>query len=304
MKGNTAKKITSIVTLVAVSLTLFMTGFYSFAWFADMKNSGNLGFGAGTTADNVLEIAKVVHKDDSSGSLTEDNRAYYPCGDMKIEAGSIPTENGATYSISLDKMSFGLIDSIAFLKPDNVVYFRLTVPKKNGNTVKLKFEYNPDEEGIVDMYKNAYDEEGNLIQEKVTDDDKYDDGTPMIDAFRSAESDGDTKDCFIKYSVCVSNTKHEASELCNLTYYGEGGQVANEDSDTHYRLNSFEGSSDCVTLKNDKMEEAEESYYVYIKVEPNLTVFGRSIEYISSIMPCYTYFKVKAYFEIYDGGTQ
>ena len=36
MKGNAARKVTSIVILVAVSLILFVTGFYSFAWFADM----------------------------------------------------------------------------------------------------------------------------------------------------------------------------------------------------------------------------------------------------------------------------
>lgn len=300
MKGNAARKVTSIVILVAVSLILFAMGFYSFAWFADIKNSGRFGFKAGTMADNVLEIAKVVHKDgDFAESITESNRQYYPCSDLQIEAGSLPEASGEFYSIALNKMSFGLIDSIAFLKPDNVVYFRLTVPKKNGNTVKLKFEYNLEENAVVEIYRNDYDEEGNLIQKKVTDEDKYD-GKPIVDAFLEAESDGATKDCFIKYSVCVSNHKYEASMLSGLEFYGMDGQIANEDSDTHYRFNG----SDIVTLKNDKIDEAEDFYYVYIMVEPNLDVIGRSIEYISSIMPCYTYFKVKAYFEIYEGDKQ
>ena len=303
MKGNAARKVTSIVILVAVSLILFVTGFYSFAWFADIKNSGKFGFGAGTMGDNVLEIAKVVHQDDSAESITENNRQYYPCSDLQIEAGSLPEASGEFYSIALNKMSFGLIDSIAFLKPDNVVYFRLTVPKKNGNTVKLKFEYNSDEEGVfVEMYRNVYDTNGSIVQQKVTDSDKYeyDETMSMVDAFQSAESDGDKKDCFIKYSVCISNESYEASKLYSLEFYGVNSQVANEDSDTHYRFNS----SDIVTLKNDKIDEAEEFYYIYIRVEPNLDVFGRSIEYISSIMPCYTYFKVKAHFEIYEGDIQ
>lgn len=301
MNGCKTRKIASFVALATVSLLLFLIGFSSFAWFADMKNSENLGFGAGTLDNSVLEIAKIVHDGNSAGTLGESDRRYYPCDDMRIEADSLPTENGEGYTVDMDKMSFGLIDSIAFLKPDNVVYFRLTVPKRNGDTVNFKFEYNVDGEGnFVEMYKNGYDTNGDLIQEKIENGETIEGETvSILEAFQSVETVEDKKDCFIKYSVCLSNDSYEASELSSLTFYGEGGKEASETSDTHYRFNSFENSEECVTLVNDKIDEAGEFYYVYVKVEPNLDVFGRSIEHISSIMPCYVYFKTRAYFEIH-----
>lgn len=46
---------------------------------------------------------------------------------MQIEVDSLPVQNGESYTVALEQMTFGIIDNIALLKPDNVVYLRLTV---------------------------------------------------------------------------------------------------------------------------------------------------------------------------------
>lgn len=305
MHGNTKTKIASFAVLTVISVLLFSIGFYSFAWFVDRFNSGKVGFGAGELEDNVLEIAKIIHEEGATGELDESMREYYLCDNMQIEYDSLPTENGDSYIVTLDQMSFGFIDNVALLKPDNIVYFRFTVPKNEGDSVDLKFYYNTDADGnFVDIYRSIYDTDGETVlgQEKVTDTDVLEGGTGIIDAFQNAEIDGENLDCFLKFAVCVSNESYEATELSGLEYYGVDGAVANEESDTYYRFNDFNSTSESVTVVNENIEYAEEFYYVYIRVEPNLSVFGRSIEYISTIMPCYVYFKVNAFFEVHEGG--
>lgn len=304
MHGNIKTKIASFAMLTVISVLLFSIGFYSFAWFMERFQSGNVGFEAGKLDDSVLEIAKIIHEEGVSGELDESKRQYYPCDDMKIEYGSLPTETEDGYTVTLDKMSFGFIDNVALLKPDNVVYFRFTVPKVEGDRVDFKFYYNPDEDGnFVDIYKSIYAADGETVlgQEKVLETDVLEDGSGIIEAFQNAEIDGEDIDCFLKFAACVSNQSYDATELSGLEYYGVGGAVANEDSDTYYRFNDFSSTSEPITLVNEDIDSAGEFYYVYIRVEPNLSVFGRSIEYISTIMPCYVYFKVNAFFEIYKG---
>lgn len=303
MYSNTAKKVISLVTLITVSLLLFVTGFYSLAWFADILHSGNLGFGAGTLDDNELKIARVVRQPGVIEVPTESMRSYDLCDDMHIEHDSLPESNGDAYTISMDKMTFGLIDNIALLNPENIVYFRLAVPKRNGNTVKVKFYYDVDADGnFVDLYQNGVDAEGNPVQVAVTDNDMFDADTTVRDAFQNIQKTSTEGDSFLRFSVHVSNVDYDATVLHTLDFYGEDGKVANADSNTYFRFASFDESSDSVTVVNENMDEVEDFYYVYVRVEPDLSVFGQAVEYITSIMPCYSYFKVKACFEVYEGG--
>ena len=306
MRVNMKNKIVTIILLAVTSLFLFVLGFYSFAWLSDLFRSDEIGFSAGKMDDCELHIAKVVAPDDTTVAIEESLREYFPCDNMQIEHESLPEQNGDSYTISLRQMSLGFIDNVALLKPDNVVYFRLSIPKENGKKINVKLYYDVDQNGnFIDIYKNKYDTDGETVigQEKVTESDVLPGTeTKIIEAFQGVEAADVANDCFLKYSLLVSNENYEASELSSLQYYGKNGEVANEISDTHYRFNEFDGNSASIMLANDDIDEVGEFYYVYVKVEPNLSVFGYSIEYISSIMPCYVYFHVKADFEIYKGG--
>ena len=287
-----------IFTLVALTLTLtvvFLTAFYSFAWLAQKLSSGNIGFTAGVLDDCTLHIAKVIH--DGNTTPEESSREYFPCEGSVIEGESVPTQNGDYYTVSLEKLSFGIIDNIALPKPENVVYLRFTVPKESGKNVKLRLYYDYEDDYFAEMYKNEYEDDGETVraQKKITDDDTLSNGVKILENFHAVESEEMANDCYLKYSVAVSNDSVDADKLCNMQFYGTDGQLATLDTNNHYRLNTDISA----TLTHDDIESAGEFFYVYIKVEPNLSVFAHSIEFIAEIMPCYVYFRVNADFEIY-----
>ncbi len=267
-----SKQVYSAVIFILSVAMLFMATTASVAWFVDYFRSDNIGFSAGALENSVLEIAKVA-----SSEGEEENRDYVECSGFKIEYSSLPETNGELYSIVLDELSFGMIDNVSMLNPENVVYFRLSIPKVNGNSVKVRLAYL--DENFIQIYKNVYevDENGDDVvsgQEEVTD-------TELLSTIRGIEEMLGM--CYVDYSVMLSNVSYEATELHTLEF------------DEYSKLNSEE----YFTFENEDIESAGENYYVYIKVEPNLNVLSYSIEHISNIMPCYFYFRIEAEFEIY-----
>ena len=271
-----AKKIreNQIYSTVAflLSLTiLFSATTVSFAWFVNFFRSNDINFNSGKIQDNDLYIAKVHHNDS-----VESARSYEKCENYKIEHNSLPKaiEGGELYQIDINNLSFGTIDNVAMLKPENIVYFRIDVPKESGENVHIAFNHGGEEDStFIDLYYNEYDDDGETVlgQKQVSD--------TIINQMQSLE---DTLGCFIRYSAIVSNTLVAASDLNTLTF------------NTFYSVNSDNSFS----LVNEDIENAGEHYYIYIRVEPDLNVFSHSIEYISNIMPCHIYFNIKAEFEI------
>ena len=294
-------KLLSTLSLFTLCALLFVLGFSSYAWFSNLRLSGDIGFTSGEMDDNLLHIAKVVHPSDNTVEISESLRSYKLCENMQIEHDSLPTQNGDAYTVSIEQMSFGIIDNVALLKPDNVVYLRLSVPKTNGNSVKLKLSYNVGEDGyFADMYENVYADDGETVteQRKITPTDTLTDGTMILDSFHSVEGESGANDCFLRYSLLLSNEDIPATELHNMTFIGSDGTAADDSKGNYYKFN---GTDAPILLKNDDVASAGDYYYVYMKIEPNLGVFGYSIEYISEVMPCYVYFRMQAYFEIYQG---
>ena len=293
--------ILSFVALVTACTCMFIIGSTSLAWFTTSIQSPAFGMTTGKLGDNTLEIAKIVHEDDSL-VVDETQRQYYPCENLTIEENARPVASGENYTITLGDMSFGVIDNVALLKADNVVYFRLTIPKANGNIVKTKLYYGADDSGrFFEMYRNIYDTDGETVlgQEKIGEDYMLDETTSLLDAFSGVE--GEAGDCFLKYSILLSNEVIEADKLAEQTFYGADGNAVTEDEGVFYKFSDHSDTSEPIMLTNENYDEVEDNYYLYIRVAPNLSVFAYAIEYISTVMPCYVYFNVKAYFEV-DGG--
>jgi hypothetical protein len=280
---------------------MFIIGSTSLAWFTTTIQSPSFGMATGKLGDNTLEIAKIVHEDESL-LVDETMRKYYLCENFKIEEDSRPAVSGDAYKITLGDMSFGVIDNVALLKADNVVYFRLTIPKNNGNIVKTKLYYGADESGrFFEMYRNIYDTDGEKVlgQEKIGEDLMLDETTSLLDAFSGVE--GEAGDCFLKYSVLLSNEEIDADKLVDQTFYGADGKTVTEDEGVFYKFSDHSDSSQPIILTNEDYDAVTDNYYLYIRVAPNLSVFAYAIEYISTVMPCHVYFNVKAYFEV-EGG--
>lgn len=293
--------ILSFVALVTACICMFIIGSTSLAWFTTTIQSPSFGMTTGKLGDNTLEIAKIVHEDESL-LVNETMRKYYLCENFAIEEDSRPAVSGDAYTITLGDMSFGVIDNVALLKADNVVYFRLTIPKANGNIVKTKLYYGADGSGrFFEMYRNIYDTDGETVlgQEKIGEDLMLDETTSLLDAFSGVE--GEAGDCFLKYSVLLSNEEIDADKLADQTFYGADGKTVTEDEGVFYKFSDHSDSSEPIILTNEDYDAVTDNYYLYIRVAPNLSVFAYAIEYISTVMPCHVYFNVKAYFEV-DGG--
>ena len=126
-----------------------------------------------------------------------------------------------------------------------------------------------------------------------------DETTSLLDAFSGVE--GEAGDCFLKYSVLLSNEEIDADKLADQTFYGADGNAVTEDEGVFYKFSDHSDSSEPIILTNEDYDAVTDHYYLYIRVAPNLSVFAYAVEYISTVMPCHVYFNVKAYFEV-EGG--
>ncbi len=300
MKQNSKKTAYLLfVTIVVFVMAVFST--VSYAWLINYVN-GDFRFAAGELDPLTLEIAKIVRTANTTDELTEDDREYTTCSNNKIEANADGTHLGVT----LENMSFGAIDNVAQLKPENVVYFRLTVPKSLGDTVKLNFRYTEDD--FIVLYHDADDADGTSSNPtQVTD-------TDLLTNLLALEDDDQVKselgenNSYLLYQAVVSNTAYEAAAISanfeSQTSDTENGTEQFSDADYKKFVTNavYSGAVDAntLTLKNENINDVADDgyYYVYVKVVPNLALLAHSIEYISDIMPCYMLFKVSATFEI------
>ena len=263
-------KIYSTIAFALSVVLLFTCCTVSFAWLVDYFRSGDVGFTAGSLEGSILEIAKVKHSRDPD-QATENQRAYELCETLKIEESSLPVANGNAISIELEKLSFGMIDNVAMLKPENIVYFRLSIPKKNGPTVTLSLGYS--DASFIELYENVYEGDTVTGQSKIENAD-------VINSLIGLETNQNA--CYINYSVYLSNEDIDATELSEISF------------ENSYKMNE----NSIISLTNNDVANAGDYYYVYVKVEPNLDLLSHSIEYISQYMPCYVYYKIKADVEV------
>ena len=263
-------KIYSTIAFALSVVLLFTCCTVSFAWLVDYFRSGDVGFTAGSLDGSILEIAKVKHSRDPD-QATENQRAYELCENLKIEESSLPVANGNASSIELEKLSFGMIDNVAMLKPENIVYFRLSIPKKNGPTVTLSLGYS--DASFIELYENVYEGDRVTGQKKIENAD-------VINSLIGLETNQNA--CYINYSVYLSNEDIDATELSEISF------------ENSYKMNE----NSIISLTNNDVANAGDYYYVYVKVEPNLDLLSHSIEYISQYMPCYVYYKIKADVEV------
>ena len=296
MKRGSLSQSFLLLTLSAILLSLSV--YTSMAWLSGRFASGILGIGAGNLPKNTLHIA-LLERTDPGADLTEDMRTYHLYEDGGFLADRLPTQSGDTYTVELADLSFGMIDNVVLIKPENRVFLRLTVPKENGNTVDVKLYYGAYENGyFTDVYKNVYADDGETVlhQVRVSEGDTTAAGERILESFHAVEEM--TGDCYLSYSLLVSNEEIPAKELAAQTFYGADGKPAGNGAGSFYKVNAFSAASESITLKNEQYDAAGDCYYVYVCIEPNLAVFGYSIEYISGIMPCYLYFKVNAAFTV------
>ena len=274
---NERKKLTYTAILLVVLLVVQLSAL-TYAWLANFVSGNNLGFNASELPPYTLELAKISHADDGKNDETE--RSFVTCKNKKIETD----ESGVHLEATLANMSFGTIDNVAQLKPENVVYLRLTVPKSCGDTVTVSFYYvNDENKSFITLYKKIVDEKtGAISAEQVKEDEEIAINNSLV-ALESTLNDS-----FLLFDAKVSNTAYAATEIAkNVEFL--------QDESAYKRFSATAPQQIAVT--NTDFDSAAENYYVYVKVIPNLSVFGYSIEHLSAYMPCFMFFNVGASFD-------
>lgn len=268
---NERKKLTYTAILLVVLLVAQLSAL-TYAWLANFVNSGNVGVSATELPPYTLELAKISHTQDGKNDETE--RVYFDCNNKKIET----KEDGTHLDATLANMSFGTIDNVAQLKPENVVYLRLTVPKSCGNRVTVSFYYA--NASFITLYKKIVDEKtGAISAEEVNDAD-------AINSLVALESS--LNDSFLLFDAKVSNTDYPATDIAQKVEF-------KQDESAYTRFSATTPQQ--ITVANEKFDGVGDNYSVYVKVIPNLSVFGYSIEHLSDYMPCFMFFNVGASFD-------
>ncbi len=315
LKQTTLRLITTVMAVMILFIACLSA---SFAWFAmQIKSGGQLGFQSGKLDGVSISIATVQN------AMEESSRKYleYASG-QNGQNGKFgidePISADDKYQIAITDMSFGSIDNLSRLKPENIVYIKIAIPKKYGIGVRFNIGSIIDENDyFFDIYRNIYDADNKTVlhQEKITADEfvvngSTVDGASILEGLKNIQADkvdGDeTKkgEKFLQYTYAFSHEEISAPELASKQESGDlvfsteqkpfSGDF--ENSETVDELTIPEG----VTEKN----PADDNYYLYVKITPNLTAFSHSIEHLAIIMPCYVLFKVGLSFEIYSTASE
>lgn len=274
MKGRRKKIFALVAVFMAVFCVVQLTASI-YAWLVNYVWSGDFVFTAGELPSCTLEIARIPY---SNTGRAEENRTYYKCTNNKIEANA----DGTHLAAKLDNMTFGTIDNVAQLKPENIVYLRLTVPKELGDTINVNLHYGI--ENIITLYQKTVDEDGKESTKQIEDE-------TMLNGLIAVEGEDKANGSFLLFDAAVSNQKYEANKIAEKVKFAE-------DEAKYLKFTTDAPQVKQVKkLINEDFGSVEENYYIYVKVVPNLRVFGYSIEYISAYMPCYMYFNIGAIFD-------
>ncbi len=284
---KSSRKFSLLLTVTALFLVLSIT---IAAWFATV-NSTEIGFNTGDVTSGIkIWIASVdTYSNDVGYEVEESNRKF---SDPYIVDG-IPTlmrdDKIVEDATLLENYTFGLIDNLLAIRPDNITYLKVEVPE-GANTIKFNIHYDKDK------YEKGQHvllfEEGNDGSWIVVQDDPEGTAnrkTPVSD-FLAIETDKDL--CYLQFSYCTSSVS-----------LGEGSAIYDAQKTTDTDGNEIEPilQFDNLCYFNEFDEEGIQEVtfgkgerYLYIKITPNFDAIG-----LSGIMNSLAYFDVEAEFEAF-----
>lgn len=162
--------------------------------------------------------------------------------------------------------SFGMIDNVAELDRDNIVYLRLAVPVRSGRRAELNLSYFTDGGSRYRFYK------GDRI-----------DATTVIYSQPSAEE----AELLFDRLYSIEDGAIEGEPARPFIIY-EAAALGSDDS----LPSSFDTEAVYVTESSDSLTVSFDGegeggyYYVYLKLSPNLEAYVESVNYLFDYMPC------------------
>ncbi len=272
------KKTRFIITIVSLILVFSALVTSSVGWYSSLKAvKPQLGFSAGGTGD--FQIFRITYADDAEST-------------QKSEAVS---SVGTAFDIT--KLQFGKINNLSYLVNSNYIYYAVRIPKSMGNTVNLGISHG--QSTAQDLHFDIYvpikaangdyitDANGNITTELYTDSQNL----PLIAAI---ETDNDSS--FISYSFAISEKEpSELSLIADMNTLFEGktpSKLAALDSG---------GNPTQVSELFDTQALSGNYYYVYIKLQPNITLYKYFIDYLWANMPFCLAYDIRVYLTVVAG---
>ncbi len=177
------------------------------------------------------------------------------------------TDTGGTvkYSIDIPNLQFGSVDNLISLKDSNYVYMRFKFDTKEHGCSELKLNI-----GYVSQTDYIRFFGKNIEQGYPTDDGNFSEITDPAVISEIENLSNNTP--LLGYSYCVSteDVEHTAVGYGEFIPFGSG-----------------------ITIDGEALGEIRqaETYYVYIRLNPNLEAFSELSTIINSYMPCVMFFK-------------
>ena len=173
--------------------------------------------------------------------------------------------------------SFGMIDNVAALDMDNIVYLRLTVPVRTGRRTRLTLSYFTDGGSRYRFYKGERIDATTVIYSQPSAE-EADILFARLYSIEDGGGDGEPTRPFISYEAAV----------------GDNGLLPD----------SFDTGAVYVTEASDSLTvdfegEGEDGYYyVYLRLSPNLNAYVESVNYLFDYMPCILDFNLQLSYSI------
>lgn len=181
-----------------------------------------------------------------------------------------------TLTLNFDDLQLGNILNLHTLQNENYVFYAVQIPKVMGDTVDLGITY------------GDIDEDGDHFTIYTLD--ENDAAVEYTNADRLAEInkiEGEQADTFLSYSFALSGDAPETyTTFKSLNDLFEDEAAALNNVDANGNPVTSEKNFDTTALTGDY-------YYLYIKLQPNITMYKYFIDHLYDAMPFYLAYEVR-----------
>ena len=264
------KRLKIYTTIVLFTLTLCLFVSLSLAWLSGKKDIiPNLSFSAGSPDE--YTVYKISCENDTTVPIIEES------------------ETVGTEGFSVSDLQFGKITNLSYLEHSNYIYYAIKVPKTDGGNINLGVSYgdvdsDSDHFNIYVPERDAdgniiFDGEGNMTALPFEDTDK-------LSSIAAIETDNEST--FISFSYVVSES--DPSVFTDITEV----EALFEVTDT-FDMDSIDanGNPEVINIDYDISAITNDYYFVYVKLEPNISLYKYFVDYLWDNMPFYLAYEIK-----------
>ena len=256
-----------IVVLLAIILSVFSA---SLAWFTNIKIiNPALSFSAGAPSE--YNLYKVTCENDTS--------------EQKVSK----VDSVGTSGFDVNDLQFGKINNLSFLEHSNYIYYVAEIPKEDGGLVSLGVSYSDvDSDGEhFKIYVPLKDANGDIqynadgtVKTVLLDD------SAVLDSIKAIEVDNSST--FISFTHSLSNTSPQEYENIEAieALFNEKEPLDMSAVDENNNPVPHELTHDIDSVDGDY-------YYLYIRLEPNVSLYKYFVEHLWNNMPFFLTYEIR-----------